>query len=126
MNSGDVRHHRVIELADGADENGALDLPLAAGILDERDPAPAFLVEARRQQPGAEADVRPDAELLGGPFQIVENLLAVREIAAPAVAASEGEGIGVVRRVDAAAGIAIDVPGAAEIGVLFDDLIGDA
>ena len=31
-----------------------------------------------------------------------------------------------VRRVDAAAGIAIDVPGAAEIGVLFDDLIGNA
>ena len=31
-----------------------------------------------------------------------------------------------VRRVDAAAGIPVDVPGAAEFGVLFDDGVGDA
>ena len=31
-----------------------------------------------------------------------------------------------VRRIDAAAGIAVDVPGAAELGVLLDDGVGDA
>ena len=31
-----------------------------------------------------------------------------------------------VRRIDAAAGIAVDVPGAAEFGVLLDDGVGNA
>ena len=36
------------------------------------------------------------------------------------------ERIGMVRRIDAAAGIAVDIPGAAELGVLLDDGVGDA
>ncbi len=59
-------------------------------------------------------------------LEVAEQFLALAEIAAPGVARSEGVGIGVVRRIDAAAGIAIDVPGAAELVVLFDDGVGDA
>ena len=31
-----------------------------------------------------------------------------------------------VRRIDAAAGVAVDIPGAAQFGVLLDDGVGDA
>src|SRR5438445_3503802 len=58
--------------------------------------------------------------------QILEQLLTLAEIAGPGIARAEGVGIGMVRRIDAAAGIAIDVPGAAELVVLLDDGVGDA
>ena len=59
-------------------------------------------------------------------LEIVEQLLALGEVARPRIARAEREGIGMVRRIDAATGIAVDVPGAAEFGVLLDDGVGDA
>ena len=59
-------------------------------------------------------------------LQIIEQFRALAEIAGPGVSRPEGVGIGMVRRVDAAAGIAVDVPGAAEFGVLLDNGVADA
>ena len=59
-------------------------------------------------------------------LEVIEQFLALGEIARPRVARAERERIGMVRRIDAAAGIAVDVPGAAEFGVLLDDGVGDA
>src|SRR5215475_1901193 len=59
-------------------------------------------------------------------LQVVEQFLALAEIARPLIARTEGVGIGVVRCVDAATGIAVDVPRATKFIVLFDDGVGDA
>src|SRR4051794_19321735 len=59
-------------------------------------------------------------------FEVIQKLLALREIACPVVARSERERIGMIRGIDAAAWIAVDVPGAAELGVLLDDGVGNA
>ena len=59
-------------------------------------------------------------------LEIVEQLLALCEITGPLISRAEGEGIRMVRRIDTAAGVAVDVPGAAELGILLDDRIGDA
>src|SRR6516162_6272733 len=59
-------------------------------------------------------------------LQVVEQLLALAEIAGPGVPRAEGVGIGMVRRVDAAARIAVDIPGAAKLGILLDDGVGNA
>ena len=58
--------------------------------------------------------------------EIVEQLLPLRKIARPWIARAEGERIGMVRRIDAAAGIAVDIPGAADLVFLLDDGVGDA
>ena len=68
------------------------------------------------------ADVVFERDLL----EVVEQLLALGEVARPRIARAEREGIGMVRRIDAATGVAVDVPGAAEFGVLLDDGVGDA
>src|ERR1700704_1343664 len=59
-------------------------------------------------------------------LEAVEQLVTLREMARPRISRAEREGIGVVRRIDAAAGIAVDVPGAAEFIVLLDDGVGNA
>ena len=59
-------------------------------------------------------------------FQVVKKFLALREIPRPPVSRAERVGIGVIRRVHAAAGIPIDVPGAAQFRILLDDGVGDA
>src|SRR4029077_18651112 len=65
--------------------------------------------------------------VLGCDFlQIVEKLLALAKVARPGISRTEGIGIGMVRRIDAAARIAVDVPGAPELVVLLDDGIGNA
>src|SRR5262245_44357466 len=59
-------------------------------------------------------------------LEIVEQFLALGEITRPRITFAEREGIGMVGRIDAAAGITVDIPGAAELGVLLDDGVGDA
>jgi len=58
--------------------------------------------------------------------EIVEQLLALGEIARPRVSRAERKRVRVVRRIDAAARVAIDIPGAAEFVVLLDDGVGNA
>src|SRR5205814_5427893 len=73
-----------------------------------------------------EPDIPADVVLAHDLQQIIVQLLALREIARPGITLAEGEGIGVVRRIDAAAGIAVDVPGAADLGIFLHDGVGDA
>ena len=94
--------------------------------LQRRDPAPLAVVPARRRQLGVDAQMLADAVFVRDLQEIAEQLLALAEIARPCIARAERVGIGVVRRVDAAAGIAVDPPGAAKLGVLLDDGVGDA
>src|SRR4029079_12918392 len=68
----------------------------------------------------------PDVVFQRDLLEVVEQFLALREITRTRVARAEREGIGMVRRVDAAAGVAVDIPGAAEFGILLDDGVGDA
>src|ERR1700712_3507440 len=58
--------------------------------------------------------------------EVVEQLLSFREIARPWIARAERERIGMVRRIDATTRVAVDIPGAAKLGVLLDDGIGNA
>ena len=59
-------------------------------------------------------------------LEVIEQFLALGEVTRPRVARAEREGIGMVRRIDAATGVTVDVPGAAELGILLDDGVGDA
>src|SRR6185437_7945735 len=67
-----------------------------------------------------------NAVFVGHVLQVTEQFLALAEITRPGVPRAEGVRIGMVRRVDATAGITVDIPGAAELGVLLDDGIGNA
>src|ERR1700712_3001296 len=59
-------------------------------------------------------------------LEVVEQFLALGEIARPWISRAERERIGMVRRIDAAAGVAVDIPGTAELRVLLDDGVGNA
>src|ERR1700716_3224793 len=60
------------------------------------------------------------------PLEIIKEFLALRKVTGPLVSGAERERVGVVRRIDAAAGVSIDVPGAAEFVVFLDDGVGNA
>lgn len=99
---------------------------LAVRLGQSHEPRRLVLVPVRALDGRAEPDVRPHAELLARAHEIVLDLLAWREVAAPAMAAPEGVRVGVVGRVDAAARIAVLEPGAADLRVSLDDHVGDA
>src|SRR4051794_11112695 len=122
----EVRRVRVVELADRADQRRRFKYLLAIGGLQCRGPAPLVLVPARRRQFGVEAEMLADVVFERDLLEVIEQLLALGEIARPRVARTERERIGMVRCIDAAAGIAVDIPGAAEFGILLDDGVGDA
>src|SRR5580704_1132817 len=67
-----------------------------------------------------------DAIFGGDGLEVIEQLLALAEIVRPGISRAEGIGIGMIRRIDAAAGIAVDIPGPAQLVVLLDDGVGDA
>src|SRR6266446_6116185 len=116
----------IVELTDCADECGRFKDLLAIGGLERRNPAPLALIPARRRQLGVEPEMLSDVVFERDLLEVVEQFLALGEVAGPWIARAEREGIGMVRRIDAAAGVAVDIPGAAEFGVLLDDGIGDA
>ena len=122
----EVGHGGIVQLADGADEDGRGYFLRPIRRFKRRDPAFCRLVPVRRGQAGVEPDVFANAELVGNVLQVIEDFLLLREISGPAVTRAEGIGIGVVWRIDAAARIAIDVPGAADLVFLVDDGVGNA
>jgi hypothetical protein len=119
-------HLRIVQLADRADQHRRFDRFGSRRRLQRRYPALAGFVPSRSGQPRVEPDMGANAEFVRDLLQIVLNFLLRREITGPAVSRSEGEGIGMIGGVDAASRIPIDVPGAAHLGVLLDDRIGDA
>src|SRR5207237_10517316 len=99
---------------------------LAISGLQGGDPAPLVLVPARRFQFGVEAEMLSDVVFERDLLEVIEQFLALGEITRPRDACAEREGIGMVGRIDAATGVTVDVPGAAEFGILLDDRVGDA
>ena len=122
----EMRARGIVELADSADQHRRFERFLAVFRLQGRDPALFAFIPTRRRELRVEAQVLADAVFSRDFLQIVEQFFARAEIAGPGVSRAEGVGIGMVRRVDAAAGIAVDVPCAAEFGVLLNNSVADA
>ncbi len=116
----------IVELADRADQDRRLEFFHALVGFERRDPAAPGLVPARRRQSGVEADVAANVMFERDLLEIVQQFFALREITGPVVACAERERVGMIGRIDAAAGIAVDVPCAAQLCVLFNDGVGDA
>ena len=122
----DARDLRVAQLPDGADEEARAQLRLAIGPLQARHPLARVVVPAGAHQPRREADVPAQADGLDHLQQVGHDVFAAREVARPQEARPERQRVGVVRRVHAAARIAVHVPGAADLGRLLDDGEGHA
>src|ERR1700682_2784061 len=116
----------VVELADGAYKRGRFENIFAIFGFQRRNPAPFAFVPPRRRELRAETYVAANIVFQRYLPEIVEQFLALREIAGPWVARTERKRIRVIWRIDAAARVAVDIPGAAELIVLLDDGIGDA
>ena len=67
-----------------------------------------------------------NVKLIGLAGEIILNFIAWREIAAPAIGFAKAQTIGMIGRIDAAAGVIILPPCAADIGVFLQYQIGDA
>ena len=82
---------------------------------------------ARVEQLAAQPDVRPHAEAVGAPAQVLEDLVAHRIGAVPVRVGRERERVEVRRDVALAAGVAVRPPGAADVVVALDhDEVVDA
>ena len=125
--AGDLRQPRAIELADGADhgvgaERRAL-LPAGAPGMERPDLAP--LVEREALDFGGEADPVANAEPGGALAKVLQEYRLGGKELRP-ILGCERVGIGVIGRVDAAAGVGVLQPGAAHVGVLLEHGVGDA
>src|SRR5216683_1333221 len=115
----------IVELADRADQDRRLEILHALVGFQRRDPAASGLIPARRGQSGVEADVAANVMFERDLLEIVQQFFALREITGPVVARAERERVRMIGRIDAAAGIPVDVPGSAEFVVLLDNGVGD-
>ena len=121
---GDVGERRPVELADRADDRVRLDasrsLPSACAHVDR----PAL---GRRRTTSPTRTSVPkrmcvaQAERVGAALEVVEQHVLRREVQRPVVALRERVAVVVVRVVDAAAGIRVLEPRAADVVVLLDD-----
>src|SRR5436190_14747035 len=101
----EVSGRGVVELADRADKRRRFKDLLAIAGVQRGDPALLVLVPARRFQFGVEAEMLSDVVFERDLLEVIEQFLALGEIARPRIARAERKGIGMVRRIDAAAGI---------------------
>src|SRR5437762_7243029 len=122
----EMRRRWIVELTDRTDERRRLKICQAVAGFETGNPATFGFVPARCGQPRIETDMAADVVLDRDLLEVGEQFFAWREITGPLVSGAERVRIGVIGRIHAAAGIAIDVPRAAELGVLFDDGVGDA
>ena len=118
----DLRNARPVELAHRGDQGvGLQGFAPAVGGSHLDPPFRPRLVEHRLFDLGLEADMAAQAVLVGDAAEIVEQDrlggIELREV----VIGLERIGIHVVLVIDAAAGIDVLVPGAAQIGVLFEN-----
>jgi hypothetical protein len=104
---------RCAQEADGADQQIRAQRFGPVPALDRDMPPCSRFVVARASHRGVEADVRPDAEVVGHPLEVRLNLLLQREVHAPVVF-GERVRIDVTGRVHAASGIVVFVPRPAE------------
>ncbi len=119
----DLRDPRLVELADRAHDGIGLDGLLGAILPADFDtPDGAGLIPAQALDPGLETDVLLQAVLGRNAAEVFQQLRLRREVLRPAMVRLEGIAVHVVGIVDPAAGIGVDQPGAAHVGVGLDDL----
>jgi hypothetical protein len=125
--AGDVRERRAVELAHGTHDSVELLFCLGpvAGLYLER-PGVHLVVVARLGHLAAEADAGPEAELLDQTLEVGQQVGLGREARRPVVGLREREAVELVGHVDAAAGVDVLEPGAADLGVLLEHGHGDA
>ena len=121
--AGDVGEERPVELADRADDrvrrrSSPRGRRLSRTCNVQRRSGSDHVADAHL---GAEADVLAEAERVGAAAEVVEQHVLGREVQRPVVALRERVAVVVVRVVDAAAGIAVLEPGAADVVVLLED-----
>ena len=114
-------HGRRGERAHGGDQKPR---PVVAAILQPDIPAIAVFIEDRRGDPGGELDVAAQIELVGDIVEIALGLGLRREMLGPVPVVeqllAEGIAVGIALRIEACAGIAVPVPGAADAGARLE------
>jgi hypothetical protein len=125
--SRDVRDRRTVELTDRADEGVGLDrfgAPVRVAHCDV--PAVGDFVENRLSQIGFESNIPADIVLIRHPLHICPQLVPFRKMLRPIVVRFEGQRVEVIGGIDAAPGITVFQPCAADGPVFLDNDEGDA
>ncbi len=106
----------------GVDDGVGLKDPLLAVLMAHRDPPQAVgLVIDAGDHPGVEHRPFTDLVLVGHAHQVILHVVSLGVVVIPLRIDFEREGVEVTRRIDADARIAVLPPGAADLGILFDD-----
>ena len=122
LEARNIRDGGAIELADRGDQHVCLErCGRAIGFAHRDVPARPRRVPARGGDLRVAGDVAADVVLVGAALQIAPQLVALGKMLRPVMVGREGVGEEMVRRVDAAAGIGVLVPGAADGRILLDD-----
>src|SRR5205085_2625051 len=113
----DAGQGRRRERADRGDEEAA---GMLAAILQREAPASRVLLIDRRANPAPELDVAPQVEFFGDMDAVAERLRLAGKMLGPFPFVQqllrEGKAVGVALGIEARTGIAVPVPGAADIG----------
>ena len=95
-----------------------------AAVLQGNAPAPRALIVSRRRHPAAKLDIAAQVELVGDIIEVAQRLRLTGEMLGPLPFLQqllrERIAIGIALRIEARAGIAIPVPGAADIGASLE------
>ena len=127
VESRNVGYRRPVQLTDGRYDRVRGELDFRTIFIARRDvPDILRFIETGFFDLRVEANVTADVVLVGAACQIEVQAVSFRIEMRPFVARLEGVGIEMVRRVDAAAGIVVLVPGPAAGVVLLDDRERDA
>ncbi len=124
--AGDVGELRPVELTDGADDGVRVHRLGARRASHFHRPGLGRVVPGGRLDLGVEVDVLAELERVGAVAEVVEQHVLGREVERPVVPLRERVAVVVVRVVDAAAGIGVLPPRAADLAVLLDDHERDA
>ena len=98
----------------------------AVRVAQREQPVAGGVVPGRTRHLGTEADVLADPVAIDAALEVVVQLVALREVLAPVRVHVERVRVEVARDVDAAPGIAVLEPGAADGVVLLDHRERDA
>ena len=127
VDARDVGHRGGGQRADGGDQELGAG---AATVVDRELPLVLRLIPGRGEDPAVECDVAAEVELVGDEVAVAEGLRLSREVLAPLPLLEdlvvEGVAVRPALRVEARAGVAVPVPGAADIAASLEDTYGEA
>jgi hypothetical protein len=126
LTAGQVGELGIGEDTNRADDDVGLDFPRGAiGLADAQMPHRTVLVEVSRLQVAVEAEVVPEAVLLGHVLEIPPDLGLPTEVLRPRVVLLEVVLVGQAQRVDAGVGVFVDAPHATDLVTTFEDHVGN-